>query len=137
MAAAPVFSAILLIDKARLPRLGPYPKTYYLSAAAFKGGLHSSLAVWQVRRGSHSSTIMSAIMKASAITRVAALSTSAALVAAMPSTRGYFSRVLGIGAPGGVWRALFILLAVLNFKNVPFVWHVSFVYRGSSLVAKI
>ncbi|KAJ4357056.1 hypothetical protein N0V95_002794 [Ascochyta clinopodiicola] len=32
-------------------------------------------------------------------------------------------RALGVGAPGGIWRIIAILLALANLKNLPFVWH--------------
>ena len=31
----------------------------------------------------------------------------------------------GLSSPGGIWRTLAIIFALLNLKNLPFVWHVS------------
>lgn len=43
---------------------------------------------------------------------------------ALPSVRAPLARLTGLAAPGGTWRAIAILLAILNVKNLPFVWHV-------------
>ncbi|KAJ4369908.1 hypothetical protein N0V83_005672 [Neocucurbitaria cava] len=36
------------------------------------------------------------------------------------------ARWTGYNAPGGLWRIAAILLALANFKNLPFVWHIRF-----------
>jgi hypothetical protein len=40
------------------------------------------------------------------------------------STRRHITRSLGIHAHGGTWRLVAILLALINLKNLPLVWHV-------------
>lgn len=53
---------------------------------------------------------------------------SIAAIASQPSMRGILvatlSRYTGFDAPGGMWRIAAILLALVNLKNLPFVWHV-------------
>ncbi|KAF1966871.1 hypothetical protein BU23DRAFT_485413 [Bimuria novae-zelandiae CBS 107.79] len=46
-------------------------------------------------------------------------------LASQPS-RSFLAKWSGVGAPGGVWRVLAILFALMNFKNLPFVWHFRF-----------
>lgn len=61
------------------------------------------------------------------MTRAASLAVAAASIAALasrPSSREFLAKWSGISAPGGVWRMLAILLALVNLKNLPFVWHV-------------
>jgi len=60
--------------------------------------------------------------------------TSAALVGAVTSISAYLSPAVrkflvkwtAIDAPGGGWRILAIVLALVNLKSLPFMWHVSF-----------
>ena len=40
------------------------------------------------------------------------------------SFRQRVAKALGFNVPGGIWRLLAIFLAVVNLKNLPFVWHV-------------
>lgn len=54
-----------------------------------------------------------------------------ASIAAVASNPLYFKNFLlglahtsGYGAPGGGWRIAAILLALVNLKNLPFVWHI-------------
>lgn len=62
--------------------------------------------------------------------------TGAALVGAVPSVAAWFSTAVrdfitkwtAIDAPGGAWRAVAIILALANLKNLPFMWHVSALY---------
>jgi hypothetical protein len=58
-----------------------------------------------------------------AISIAAAVAAVAALVS-QPSYRTLLARWSGVNAPGGVWRLLAIIFALMNFKNLPFVWHV-------------
>ncbi|CBX96885.1 hypothetical protein LEMA_P100160.1 [Plenodomus lingam JN3] len=48
-------------------------------------------------------------------------------IASQPTLRGNLmanlSRYTGYDAPGGLWRIAAILLALVNLKNLPFVWH--------------
>ncbi|USP80831.1 hypothetical protein yc1106_08105 [Curvularia clavata] len=58
---------------------------------------------------------------------IAAVASMAAL-AAQPTWRGgllaTLARWTGYHAPGGLWRIAAILLALVNLKNLPFVWHI-------------
>ncbi|KAH6642659.1 hypothetical protein C7974DRAFT_106856 [Boeremia exigua] len=54
-----------------------------------------------------------------------------ASVAAVATNPAYCKNILlalvratGYGAPGGAWRIAAILLALVNLKNLPFVWHI-------------
>jgi hypothetical protein len=49
---------------------------------------------------------------------------SIAALASQPTMRGNLMAWTGYNAPGGLWRIATILLALLNLKNLPFVWHV-------------
>ncbi|KAK4994158.1 hypothetical protein LTR66_005745 [Elasticomyces elasticus] len=62
---------------------------------------------------------------------VGVLSSGGTFVAltSLPAARKFFYRYLGISAPGGIWRVLAVLFAILNFKSLPFVWHMR-VLRG-------
>ena len=59
---------------------------------------------------------------------IAAVASMAAALAAQPTWRdnllAMLARWTGYQAPGGLWRIAAILLAVVNLKNLPFVWHV-------------
>ena len=68
---------------------------------------------------------MSALQKLPRIAGIAGVGASAAALATQPAIRAYISRTLGLQAPGGTWRALALLLVLLNLKSLPFVWHVS------------
>ncbi|KAL0258707.1 hypothetical protein SLS55_006209 [Diplodia seriata] len=50
-------------------------------------------------------------------------------MASSSTLRAFLSRVLGISAPGGVWRLIALFLAIINFKNLPFMWHIR-LFRG-------
>jgi hypothetical protein len=52
---------------------------------------------------------------------IAALASQPSLLSTLSTT---LSRWTGFSAPGGIWRILAILLALVNLKNLPFVWHV-------------
>ena len=54
-----------------------------------------------------------------------------ASIAVVTTKPAYFKNILdalvratGYGSPGGGWRIAAILLALANFKILPFVWHV-------------
>lgn len=68
---------------------------------------------------------MSAAQRLPFIAGLTGAGASFTAVAAIPSLRLYLIRILGVQAPGGIWRFLFIILALLNLKNLPFIWHVS------------
>ncbi|KAI9815798.1 MAG: hypothetical protein M1827_002194 [Pycnora praestabilis] len=38
--------------------------------------------------------------------------------------RALVFRYLGLSTPGGIWRVIAILFALMNVKNLPFVWHI-------------
>lgn len=50
-----------------------------------------------------------------------------AAISTIPALRNLTSRYLSFSAPGGIWRILAILFALINLKNLPFLWHVSIV----------
>lgn len=50
------------------------------------------------------------------------------------SVRDRVARALGVNVPGGMWRLLAIFLALINLKNLPFVWHVSRVLQSTQAV---
>ncbi|GAB7351302.1 hypothetical protein MBLNU459_g1717t1 [Dothideomycetes sp. NU459] len=52
-----------------------------------------------------------------------------AAVSTVPAIRNITSKYLNISAPGGGWRILAILFALINLKNLPFLWHYR-VFRG-------
>jgi hypothetical protein len=61
------------------------------------------------------------------MTRAISIAVVGAAVAALvsqPSYRTFLARWSGADAPGGIWRLLAIVFALMNFKNLPFVWHV-------------
>ncbi|KAJ9666131.1 hypothetical protein H2201_003809 [Coniosporium apollinis] len=67
---------------------------------------------------------MSGLQRMPVIAGVAGIGTSLAVLASIPSFRQRLSTVLGLSAPGGIWRVLAILFALLNLKSLPFVWHI-------------
>lgn len=68
---------------------------------------------------------MSASAKLPLIAGIAGVGASLAAMASSTTLRSYISRILGVSAPGGVWRLIALALAIVNFKNLPFMWHVS------------
>lgn len=67
---------------------------------------------------------MSASQQLPRITALLSVAATTAATTTIPSLRAIVSKVLGLHAPGGIWRLLAIILAVANLKNLPFVWHV-------------
>ena len=49
------------------------------------------------------------------------------------SVRATVARFTGLSAPGGTWRAIAIILAILNIKNLPLVWHVCYLCPTTSM----
>ncbi|GME60980.1 putative 4hbt like protein [Neofusicoccum parvum] len=72
---------------------------------------------------------MSASAKLPVIAAVAGAGASLAAMASSSTLRAYLSRVLGVSAPGGVWRLIALVLAAVNLKNLPFMWHIR-LFRG-------
>lgn len=68
---------------------------------------------------------MSGLQRLPVIASVAGVGASLAVLASIPSYRQRLSTLLGLSAPGGIWRILAIVFALLNLKSLPFVWHVS------------
>jgi hypothetical protein len=50
---------------------------------------------------------------------------SIAAFLSQPAVRTFLEKWSGWNAPGGGWRVVAILFALINLKNLPFVWHVS------------
>ncbi|TKA73815.1 hypothetical protein B0A49_02081 [Cryomyces minteri] len=59
------------------------------------------------------------------------LATAAAILALpnLPAVRSLLARHIGLSAPGNIWRIIAVVLALLNLKVLPFVWHIRIV-RG-------
>ncbi|KAL5383468.1 hypothetical protein DPSP01_005867 [Paraphaeosphaeria sporulosa] len=57
---------------------------------------------------------------------VAAVGAAVAALASQSSSRTFLARWSGVNTPGGVWRLLAVIFALMNFKNLPFVWHLRF-----------
>jgi hypothetical protein len=68
---------------------------------------------------------MSALQRLPFIAGITGVGASITALAAIPELRKRLGRTLGIRVPEGFWKAIFILLAILNYKSLPFVWHVS------------
>jgi len=66
---------------------------------------------------------MSGIRRLPQISLLLGAATASIAVACKESTRDRIARALGINASGGLWRLVAVLLALLNLKNLPFVWH--------------
>ncbi|KAK5144943.1 hypothetical protein LTR04_001434 [Oleoguttula sp. CCFEE 6159] len=47
----------------------------------------------------------------------------------LPAVRSLLARHIALSAPGNIWRIIAIVLALLNLKVLPFVWHIRIV-RG-------
>lgn len=63
------------------------------------------------------------------LTRVAGVTAVGGAVAGLatrPALRALLLKWSGLGAPGGGWRLMFILLLLSNLKNLPLVWHIRF-----------
>ena len=67
---------------------------------------------------------MSAAQRMPIVGGTLAIGVTGAAMALIPSLREAVTRYLGISAPGGVWRILAIVFALLSLKSLPFVWHV-------------
>lgn len=68
--------------------------------------------------------LMSFRVTMSRVVSVAAVGAAIAALVSQPSYRSVLAKWTGVNAPGGVWRILALLFALMNFKNLPFVWHV-------------
>ena|SRR5204862_5850956 len=71
--------------------------------------------------------IMSATAKLLAKSFAATLVVGSVAVAAMADIKHLRSdavHILGLSSPGSRWKLAAIVLAILNLKNLPFVWHV-------------
>ncbi|KAF2397174.1 hypothetical protein EJ06DRAFT_524171 [Trichodelitschia bisporula] len=66
---------------------------------------------------------MSAARRLPVIAGIVAAGTSLAAVAAQPSARNTVARFFG-GGHAGFWKAAALVLMLLNFKNLPFIWHI-------------
>lgn len=67
---------------------------------------------------------MSATRRLPQISLVLGAAAVSLAVVCRESIRDRIARALGINVPGGIWRLLAVLLALINLKNLPFVWHV-------------
>lgn len=69
---------------------------------------------------------MAAARRLPAITSILAAGLAIA-AGSVPSIRASVARTTGLSAPGGTWRVIAVILAILNVKNLPFVWHVCWI----------
>lgn len=72
-------------------------------------------------------TLMSAVHRVPFVAKTLGLAGILVGMSSVPAVRNVFARllgVLGIHSPGGVWRILAILFALVNIKSSLFVWHV-------------
>jgi hypothetical protein len=69
---------------------------------------------------------MSAAQRMPIVGGTLALGITGVAMVLSPTLREAVTRYLGISAPGGVWRIIAILFALLSIKSLPFVWHVSY-----------
>ncbi|KAF2084674.1 hypothetical protein K490DRAFT_59317 [Saccharata proteae CBS 121410] len=75
---------------------------------------------------------MSALRKLPSISAVLATGAFVTAMASSATVRAFVGRLLGylgLSAPGGLWRALAVLLLLGNWKNLPGVWHLR-LFRG-------
>ena len=67
---------------------------------------------------------MSATRKLPTISAILGIAGIGVAAASKESFREKVAKALGINVPGGIWRLLAIIFALMNLKNLPFVWHV-------------
>lgn len=72
---------------------------------------------------------MSAAMRLKAMASLAAIGAAVAGIATQPSVKEFIARHLGSKGSKNMWRALALVLALLNLKNIPGFWHIR-VLRG-------
>jgi hypothetical protein len=68
---------------------------------------------------------MSAIQRLPQVGGTLSIAAGIFAIAGIPSLRQRFTDLLGTGVPGNMLRLLAVAFALLNLKNLPFVWHVS------------
>jgi len=81
---------------------------------------------------------MSAIQRLPQVGGTLSIAAGIFAVAGIPSLRHRFTDLLGRGVTGNMLRLLAVAFALLNLKNLPFVWHVrlalpSYASRGKEL----
>lgn len=67
---------------------------------------------------------MSAVQRLPMMAGTLSVGASLAAIAGIPSLRHRFTELLGRGVTGNMLRLLAVVFALLNVKNLPFVWHV-------------
>ncbi|TID20243.1 hypothetical protein E2P81_ATG07544 [Venturia nashicola] len=72
---------------------------------------------------------MSAVRRLPRISMLLGVVSLGAAIFSKTSTREKVAGLLGVTSPGGTWRLLAVILAVLNLKNLPLVWHIR-LFRG-------
>lgn len=83
---------------------------------------------------------MSAAMRLKAMAGLAAMGAAIAGIATQPSVRDFIARQLGPNGSRNMWRALALVLALLNLKNIPGFWHIrvlrAIIYQCESVGGK-
>ncbi|KAF2840436.1 hypothetical protein M501DRAFT_1015489 [Patellaria atrata CBS 101060] len=66
---------------------------------------------------------MSVIQRGPILASISGFGASLLALTSSPRFRDSISRFLGVSKSERIWRMLALLFAILNFKNLPFVWH--------------
>lgn len=69
---------------------------------------------------------MSAVQRLPMVAGTLTFGASLAAIAGIPALRYRFTDLLSRGATGKMLRLLVVAYALLNLKNLPFIWHVRF-----------
>jgi hypothetical protein len=74
---------------------------------------------------------MSAIQRLPQVGGTLSIAAGIFAIAGIPSLRQRFTDLLGTGVSGNMLRLLAVAFALLNLKNLPFVWHVRLSLQSS------
>lgn len=69
---------------------------------------------------------MSAVQRLPMMAGTLSVGATLAAIIGVPSLRNRFAHLIGTGKTGNMLRLIVVAFALLNLKNLPFVWHVSF-----------
>ncbi len=67
---------------------------------------------------------------------IAGVTGGGALVAFAYALRKFAPRYFNLSARGSAWRIAIALLALLNLKNLPFVWHVRIIIKAPKIMSR-
>ena len=79
---------------------------------------------------------MSAIQRLPQVGGTLSIAAGIFAIAGIPSLRQRFTDLLGTGVTGNMLRLLAVAFALLNLKNLPFVWHVRLSLQSSPVQLK-